>query len=123
MAAKDGPVPKTITAAFAVQITGRSVLEKWWALEGFRDWFLDNASFDNEAEALASAALEVIGNIMYTSDKDSDRLSAAKMLIEIAGKVKKNKVEDRFLDESIPDSVEELDKYIAKAGGKIEETQ
>lgn len=119
-ALRDGPSPEKITAAFAVQITNRSVIEKWWKLDGFRAWFLDSTSFDNQAEALASTALEVIGNVMLTAERDSDKLSAAKMLVEIAGKVKKNKTEVRFLDESIPDDPAELEKYIAKAGGKLE---
>jgi len=118
----DGPTPAKITAAFAVQITGRSVVEKWWSNEQFRAWFLDARSFENEAEALASAALGVIGSIMYTGEKDSDRLSAAKLLVEIAGKVKKNKVEVKYLDESIPDDPKALDEYIAKASGGLNET-
>lgn len=115
----DGPVPEKVTAAFAVQITGRSVIEKWWPVVGFKRWFLDATSFENEAEALASAALGVIGNIMYAGEKDGDRLAAAKLLIEIAGKIKKQKTEVKFLDDSIPDDPKLLDEYIAKAGGGI----
>jgi hypothetical protein len=115
----DGPHPEKITAAFAVQITGRSVIEKWWSVEGFRSWFLDSKSFDNRAEALANAALEVAGNIMFAAEKDGDKLAAAKFLIEVAGKVKKAKTEVKFLDDSIPDDPKALDEYIAKAtGGK-----
>jgi len=115
----NGPAPKEITAAFAVQVTGRSVIEKWWKSVEFRRWFTDSASFDNQAEALANAALEVIGNVMYHAERDGDKLSAAKMLIEIAGKIKKNKVETKFLDESIPDDAAALEEYIRKAGGSV----
>tara|TARA_R100000655_G_scaffold18668_4_gene39209 strand:- start:2229 stop:2705 length:477 start_codon:yes stop_codon:yes gene_type:complete len=121
MALASGPTPEKITAAFAVQITNRVIIEKWWPNKRFRSWFLDSASFDNEAEALASAALGVIGGIMYHAERDNDRLSAAKLLIEIAGKIKKNKPEVKFLDENIPDDPQKLDEYITKAGGTINE--
>ena len=97
------------------------MVEKWWPNERFRAWFLDARSFENEAEALASAALGVIGSIMYTGEKDGDRLSAAKLLVEIAGKIKKNKVEVKYLDESIPDDPKALDEYISKATGGLNE--
>ena len=115
----DGPIPDKISAAFAVDITGRAVIEKWWTNLEFRKWFLDSTSFDTQAEALANAALGVIGDIMYAGERDGDRLSAAKMLIEIAGKVKKNVVETKFLDESIPDDMAALEEYIKKTGGVI----
>jgi hypothetical protein len=111
----DGPTPKKITAAFAVQLTGRSVIEKWWSEVEFRKWFIDSRSFDNRAEALANSALETIGDIMMFGEREGDRLAAAKTLIEIAGKVKKNKVEVQFLDENIPDDPLALDEYIQRA--------
>lgn len=116
----DGPSPEKVTAPFAVQITGRSVIEKWWGDEKFRRWFLDNRTFETEAEALASAALGVVGDIMFQAPKDGDRLSAAKLLIEVAGKIKKAQVEVKYLDESIPDDPAKLDEYIAKATGGID---
>ncbi len=117
----NGPTPSVITAAFAVQLTGHGVVEKWWSVVGFRSWFLDAVSFENEAEALANAALGIIGDIMYSGEKASDRLAASKLMVEIAGKVKKAKVETRFLDESIPDDPKLLDEYIAKASGRTKD--
>lgn len=117
----NGPTPERITAAFAVQITDRSVIEKWWSLDGFRDWFLDNNAFENRAEAYANSALEVAHEIAVTGTRDGDRLAAAKLLMDIAGKIKKAAPEIRYLDESIPDDPAKLDEYIAKAtGGGVE---
>ncbi len=110
----NGPSPTTISAAFAVQITGRGAIEKWWSINGFKKWFLDAISFENEAEALAGSALEVIGDVMYNAKSDKDRLAAAKLLVEIAGKVKKAQTEVKFLDDSIPDDPAKLDEYIKK---------
>lgn len=117
----NGPKPPKITASFAVQLTNRGIIEHWWRVPGFKEWFLDSNSFDNEAEALANAALSVVGDIMYRAEKDSDRLSAAKLLIEVAGKIKKAKPETKFLDETLPDDIAALDEYIKKAGGSANE--
>lgn len=117
----NGPSPETITAAFAVQVTDRSVIEKWWSVSGFRHWFLDSQSFENRAEAYANTALEVAHDIAIAGIKDGDRLSAAKLLMDIAGKIKKQQAEVRFLDESIPDDPAKLDEYIAKATGRPNE--
>ena len=113
----NGPRNRVPTAAFAVQLTGYGVIEKWWSIVGFRKWFLDDTSFENEAEALANAALGVIGDIMCGASRDSNRLAAAKLLVEIAGKIKKMKPEVKFLDETLPDDAEGLDEYIRKATG------
>ena len=120
----DGPHPERITAAFAVQVTDRSVIEKWWGVTGFRQWFLDNRSFENRAEAYADSALEIIHEIAVAGVRDSDRLAAARTLMDIAGKVKKQQAEIRFLDDSIPDDPDKLDEYIRKAtGGAREATE
>ncbi len=120
-ALKDGPHPEKITAAFAVQVTDRSVIEKWWSVEGFRQWFLDSQAFENRAEAYASSALEIAHEIAVTGVRDGDRLAAAKLLIDIAGKIKKVAPETRFLDSSIPDDPAKLDEYIRKATGGARE--
>lgn len=117
-----GPSPEKITAAFAVQVTNRIVIEKWWSVAGFKAWFLDSQSFESRAEAYANSALEIAHEIATTGMKDGDRLAAAKLLMDIAGKIKKQAAEVRFLDDSIPDDAAELDEYIAKATGRVNET-
>ena len=110
------PIENT-TVAFAVQLTDCLTLEKWWPVPGFKRWFLDVNSFDTQAEALAGAALDVIGSIMFHAERDADKLSAAKLLVEIAGKVKKAKTEVQFLDKDLPDDPKKLDEFIARSMG------
>tara|TARA_R100001463_G_scaffold132763_1_gene193670 strand:- start:381 stop:851 length:471 start_codon:yes stop_codon:yes gene_type:complete len=110
----NGPSPGKITAALAVQLTDQTVVEKWWKDPKFVRWFIDSNSFDVMAEALSNAALGVISDIMFNAAKDSDRLNASKLLIEIAGKIKKNQVEVKFRDDSLPDDVASLDRLIAE---------
>lgn len=119
VALANGPSPEKVTAAFAVQITNRGVIERWWPVPGFREWFLDASSFENRAEAYANNALEIANEIACTAMKDGDRMSAVKFLVEVAGKIKKHQTEEKFLDESIQKAgLNELNKMIEKALGE-----
>ena len=109
-----------ITAACVSDILKTSAVEKWWSDPEFKDWFRNKDSFRQRAEYQAEMAQDIIEEIMINGKKDSDRLNAAKVAIDIAGKVRKTQPIIKLLDASVNDMEEkELDEFIAKRLGGV----
>jgi len=117
LAYSDGPkgdVSK-LTASAVVSITDSSAVESWWSDPDFKSWFLKEKSFEYQVEYLAGEALEIIHEIMISADKAGDRLSAAKLAVEMAGKLKPKTDKTVFADQAIASMNQaELGAFIAR---------
>lgn len=99
----DGPSRKTdtLTAAAVAQVLGKQTLNQSWSKPGFKDWFLNGDSFRISVEQYCMEAVEITRQIMYNSEKDSDKLKAARTFMELGKKFETSKKEIVVADAQI----------------------
>lgn len=79
-----------------------SRLKRWWALHGFREWFLNEEEFAQKALAIAHLALGAMEEILTNPDANpSARVNAAKLAIEVANKMPQRWQKTVYLDDQI----------------------
>lgn len=111
------PPPPLPDLAAALRFGGDSRISKWWDLPGFQQWFWNNEEFKQRLEFIAGLALDTLEEVVGDpTQKTSDRLNAAKMIMEAAGKFPSKKADggERFLDEKIASmGRQELESFIS----------
>lgn len=109
------------TVASVQQVTGDTRITKWWSTPGFRDWFSNRDEFRQRVEYLANLALDTIEDILLDSEANaSARNSAAKLMIEAAGKLPKGTEKERYADEQISSmSKKELEQFIRRKAPQL----
>ena len=85
-----GPVRSTddISAAAVAQLTDSSTVEVWWKEKGFKEWFINEHSFAEDAERNAQLALETMRELM-TSTNENVRLKAASESLKLKNELDK----------------------------------
>lgn len=108
--------PGTIEPAAAARISGfNEVLDWWTSVEGFSEWFQNGEEFRQRVEYISHLGLGIIENILLDSGSNNkDKLTAARMALEIAAKFPKQSGERQFADERINDmDKKQLEEFIA----------
>lgn len=111
----EGPSRKTdkLTAAAVAQVLGKQTLNQSWSKPGFKDWFLNANSFQIAVEQYCAEAVEITRQIMYSAEKESDKLKAARTFMELGKKFETNKKEIIVADAAIQKmGIEELKDFI-----------
>ncbi len=73
----------------------------WWQEEGFKAWFRNEEEFKERMEYIANLALDTVEEILTNPEaRESARMAAAKLAIEVAGKMPKGDV-TQFADAKI----------------------
>ena len=109
--------PGNIELATASRLSGfQDELLEWWDLPGFQEWFGNGEEFRQKVEYLATAALDVLQELLLDSNaKTTDRLQAAKMSLEVASKFPKQAAKEAYVDDKIAEmSKKELESYISQ---------
>ena len=111
---------KDVTMACVVSTTGSSKVEKWWKDPQFKEWFLNEDDFRQRAEYHAHLAQDVLEDLMVNAEKPSDRLAAARLAIDIAGKIKKAEPVIKILDGDIDKMGDkQLDAFIESEAKRL----
>ena len=110
-----------ITLATALEVTGDQKLKRFWAIDGFEDWFGDSRRFEAEILALV---YEFPAYAKAILDSDSPQISAKvnllKLLAEIANKMPAKTKEIIVSDKGINKLDEDqLRKQIAEKTKKL----
>ena len=73
----------------------------WWQEPGFKEWFRNEEEFKERMEYIANLALDTVEEILGNpSARESARMAAAKLAIEVAGKMPKADIQ-QFADAKI----------------------
>lgn len=102
VALEEGPMPPSWTLAAAqALLPNETRLERWWREPGFKEWLTDTETFKVMAELASWEALQTCRDIMANSEEKAvARINAAKLTMEIAGKINK-RVQERYMDKSL----------------------
>lgn len=110
--------PSRLSKELAVQLTGDHRVGKWWQHEaGFKDWLQNKDEFRQRLEYLTQLALDALESVLVDSDPKSSgaKVSAAKLLMEVANKMPQRNARELYHDERIQKmSAQELRSYITK---------
>lgn len=116
-----------VNLAMALRYGGDSRISQWWDLPGFRDWFTNSEEFRQRVEYIAQLALdELEGVLTDPAARSGDKLTAAKMALEVGGKFpgrKGDSSEGKYADEHIAAmSRAELETYVSRQIAKLTPT-
>lgn len=96
--------------------SNHSKLDEWWNEDGFRSWFLNQNEYAERLEVLVDHAMSTLASAMISGDTPvASKITAAKLVLEAAGKLSKktqNKDKGDDLEEM---SDEELQQFIESA--------
>lgn len=109
------PLPRDPNLATALQFSGDKRISQWWDIPGFQDWFLNRDEFRQRMEYLSNLALDQLEGILTSGVvASSDKLSAIKLIMQVAEKVPTNKAaETEGVDAMIAKmSKVQLEEYI-----------
>lgn len=95
--------PSPIDPALAAVQSGHNEILQWWyEVPGFPEWFSNGEEFRQRVEYVSNLALDVLEAVLQDRDaRQSDRLQAAKMALEVAAKFPKTQGKEQFADEKI----------------------
>lgn len=98
------------------QLAGTTKIHTWLGQPAFAAWFLDTEYITDTISSLQAQAINVLSEILTAEGVfPSDRLKAAKLLLELGDQFPGRKSEVRFLDDRLNQMSEsETDKEIAK---------
>jgi hypothetical protein len=118
----DTQVPAERNLATALKFASDSRISKWWDIPGFQDWFYNDQEFKDRVELIAHLALDGITEVL--KDKmatPSAKVAAAKLALEVAGKMPKALAKDQAVGDSDIDKMtkEELDAFIREKTNKV----
>jgi hypothetical protein len=115
----DNPVcePQDITQALAAKLAGDNRINKWWAQEGFKEWFRNRDEFRQRMEYLTNLAIDRLEAILIDPKSNSAaQVSAAKLIMEVAKKMPSKQAVEQYLDEKIAQmNRQQLEEYISKS--------
>ena len=96
-------------------------LPDWWQEPGFKEWFRNEEEFKERVEYLANLALDTIEEVLTSSvARESSRIAAAKLMMELGSKLPKGTPDVVYTDEKINSmSEEQLMEYIQKSTPKL----
>ena len=99
----DGPTKskEKISATAVAQVLGKQTLNKSWSKPGFQDWFLNADTFRIAVDQYCMEAVEITRQIMYSAEKDADKLKAARTFMELGKKFEQKKQEVIVADAAI----------------------
>lgn len=90
-----------------VQLAGTERVLKWLEQPGFASWFVDEDYIADTITGLQENAISVIKDVLRDGEAhDSDKLKAARMLLELGDQFPGRKSEVRFLDDRLNDLTE-----------------
>lgn len=107
----------SVTLSIALSVVSDGRLDKWWTQAGFKEWFRNQEEFRERVESMAHLALDTLMMILVTDDPKaaSARVSAAKLLLEVARKLPKAASEMTYKDDKISGmDRKQLDAYISR---------
>lgn len=107
--------PPAIDSATAARFSGFNEVIQWWSIEGFPEWFSNGEEFRQKVEYVSHLGLTALENILLDPNaRTADRLTAARMSLEIAAKFPKAGAKEQFADEAIRDmDKKQLEEFIA----------
>lgn len=111
--------PEDISLAIALKFSGDNRVSRWWAQDGFKEWFKNRDEFRQRMEYLAQLALDCLEGILVDDGaQTSARVNAAKLIMEVARKTPSKATQEKFLDAQIASmDKKEVDAYIQKRIG------
>lgn len=121
----EGPQKRPPMLQDVVRVLNNTIVKTWWTQPGFKEWFLNSKTFDQRAAYLAERALDIVSEAMDSADNVSDKLKAAKMAIEVSGRMSKTAKAPKFLDKEVQEmNKEELELFIKQhTGTKIDKEE
>lgn len=101
----DNPLcePQDVTTSVVLRIVQDERITKWWAQDGFKEWFRNIDEFRQRMEYLSHLVLDTFEEILIDPRANpSSRVAAGKIILEVARKMPaKGAAEDQFLDQKI----------------------
>lgn len=108
---------RDIQKADIFQLTSDGRIDRWWTQPGFKEWFRNQEEFRERIEALAMSVLDRLTVIMESDDPklSNAQVQAAKLLMEIAGKMPPKYAKEQYHDDKIARmSKAELESFIQR---------
>jgi hypothetical protein len=114
--------PSSITAADVSKLTGSTSISRWWGKPGFREWFLNKSENEERLQGMFETSLDSLEEILMNPEaRPSEKISAAKLIAELSGKLNK-KSETKFADEAINNmSEKQLKDFLARKHVRVVE--
>lgn len=116
-----GKNPHKMTTMEIAQTVRDNRLMNWWAIPGFKDWFLNSTEHIERLEYLFSLALDAAEDVLLTDDPKAAtaKVNMVKIIAELAKKMPSKEV-NSFKDDKIAKmSKEEIEAYLAEQGVSI----
>lgn len=109
-------LPPELDLATASRYTSDPRIQAWWSAPNFSQWFSNSQEFRERMEFLANIAIDELQSLIQSAGTQASAKTAAiKMVMEIAGKMPKQKADAESEDDVIARmSKTELEEYISK---------
>jgi hypothetical protein len=107
-----------INLATVQQITGSAVVSKWWAKDGFKEWFLNKDETRQRLEYLFNLSLDTAEEILIDPEANTNaKVQMIKLLAELTNKMPQKWKQEKFLDENIQKmDKRQLEGFLKKHG-------
>lgn len=111
--------PSSISLEMALRYTDDNRLKRWWGLNGFKEWFMNEDEFVVNIQFIAYKALNTLDEILGDSEASAAaRVNAAKLALEVADKMPKKYDKIAYKDTKIHEMDEkQLDEFIRRRIG------
>lgn len=109
--------PKAITLAIAQKLVPDKRLDRWWSINGFREWFTNTEEYRERTENLAHLALTALEEVLQNQDPKAQgaRVNAAKLILETANKMPHKGIKEVYIDDKIGKmNRNQLEEYIRR---------
>lgn len=109
--------PRSITLAVAQKLVPDKRLDRWWSINGFREWFSNAEEWRERAENLAHLALNAIEQVLRSDDPKAvnAKVNAAKLVLEATSKMPHKGIKEVYVDDKIGKmNRNQLEEYIRR---------
>lgn len=109
----------SITAAQARGVTGVAKVTRWWAVPGFREWFVNGEEWKQKLLYVIDVGLDALIDIMADDNPKTAgaRVKAFEVACRLAGREPAKTKEVRFIDKAINDmSPQQLQAFLDARG-------
>lgn len=114
--------PKLLALEHVVELTQDHRAERWWAVPGFKGWFLNDKEHEERVSYLYYLALDSLEEILLSDDPkmSSARVNAIRLVAELGSKMPSKTNGKEFSDKQINDmSKQQLEEFISTQSKRL----
>lgn len=114
--------PKLLNLEHVLEFTKDHRAERWWAVPGFKIWFLNDKEHEERLAYLYHLALDSLEEILLSDDPkmSSARVNAIRLVAELGNKMPSKSTGKEFSDKQINDmSKQQLEEFISTQSKRL----